>query len=82
MEKHLVAWLVGTVWIALAAALAAAYGVGAVTGTTLIFSGFCLMALGAIGFTFASRFVQPPETVGQILYETEHPTQGDKKQAA
>jgi len=37
MEKHLVAWLLGTIWIALAAALAAAYGMGAMAGTTLIF---------------------------------------------
>jgi hypothetical protein len=80
MRKHLWGWLLGAIWIALDVALAAAYGTGAVTGSTFIFLGLCLLALGAIGFSFGSQMSEPDETVEQILYDTEHAA--DRKRVA
>jgi len=79
MRKHPWGWLFGAIWIALNVALAAAYGTGAVSGSTFIFLGLCLLALGAISFTFGSQMSEPDETVEQILYDTEH---ADQKRVA
>ena len=79
MRKHLWGWLFGAIWTVLDVALVAAYGTGAVSGSTFIFLGLCLLALGAIGFTFGSRMSEPEETVEQMLYDTEHT---DRKRTA
>ena len=80
MRKHFWGWLFGAIWIALNVALAAAYGTGAITGSTFIFLGLCLLALGAIGFSFGTQMSEPDETVEQILYDTEHAA--DRKRVA
>jgi len=72
MQKLLWGWLLGAIWIALNVALAVAYGTGSVTGSTFIFLGLCLLALGAIAVFFGRLMSEPDETVEQILYETEH----------
>jgi hypothetical protein len=79
MGKHPWGWLFGAIWIALNVALGAAYGTGAVAGSTFIFLGLCLLALGAIGFIFGSQMSEPDETVEQIIYDTEH---ADRKRTA
>ena len=79
MRKHPWGWLFGAIWTALDVALVAAYGTGAVSGSTFIFLGLCLLALGAIAFSFGSQMSEPDETVEQILYDTEH---ADRKRTA
>ena len=79
MRKHPWGWLFGAIWIALNVAVVAAYSTGAVAGSTFIFLGLCLLALGAIGFTLGRQMSEPAETVEQILYDTEH---ADRNRAA
>jgi len=39
-----------------------------------VFSEVSVLALGVIALIFGKKMSQPPETVEQILYKTEHPT--------
>jgi hypothetical protein len=82
MRNHLVGSLFGSMWIVLAVALVAAYATGIVGAVTSIVSGICLLALGAIGYKVGSDMSHPDETIEQILYETEHPSEFEEKRAA
>ena len=61
-------------WLLLAGGVGFAYVADAISGGTLVFLELCVLILAVVAVVFWRKMTHPPESVEQLLYETDHPT--------
>ena len=65
-------WMYVVIWLLIIGAAAIVYFAGQISISTLVLLEACILALGIIGLTFWRKMILPPESVEQLLYETDH----------
>jgi hypothetical protein len=68
-------WMGVVVWLLLAVVLGLACAADKITVGTLVFLELCALILGVVVAVFWRKMANPPESVEQMLYETDHPAQ-------
>ena len=74
MSRSLYPLIVTVIWLIVAGGLGFAYGTDRIGFGAMVFLGILILVLGVVAVIFLRKMSHPPESVEQVLYNTEHPT--------
>ena len=74
MPGHLKPWIGVVVWLLLAAGLGVVYTTDRFSLGTLLFLELLALILGAVVIVFWRKMANPPESVEQLLHDTDQST--------
>jgi hypothetical protein len=72
MSRYLKPWMYAVIWLVLVGGLGVAYAAEQMGLGTLVFLELCAVMLGIVAVVLWRRMMNPPESVEELLYETEH----------
>ncbi len=68
-------WMAVAVWLLIAAFFGLGWAVDKITFGTLVFLELLVLILGAVAMVFWSKMAHPPESVEQLLHDTDQSPQ-------